>query len=97
MSYLWAVRTTELNKMEQKAKKYDIRLLRKRLGLKQSEAAGMFGISTRSWQRLEANPVTLVEYVALIEASGGKFIFPENPYAVFERGGNTYIIKEFEV
>jgi transcriptional regulator with XRE-family HTH domain len=81
--------------MKQKVQKFDIKKLRKQLGLTQEQAASSIGMSTRNWQRIESNPVSLPMMVEFIQANGGVFKVPENPFDVFVVGDTIFSQKDF--
>jgi DNA-binding transcriptional regulator YiaG len=83
--------------MKQKVPKFDIKKLRKQLLLTQEQAAASIGVSTRSWQRMESSPVSLPRLVEFIQANGGKFRVPDNPFDVFIVGEFIFSQKDFTV
>lgn len=81
--------------MSKKARKYDVKSLRKRLKLSQSDAASKLGISTRTWQRMEYDGATLAEFVGFVD-SIGSFV-TTSPIDVFRVGDEVFNSKNFEL
>ncbi len=82
--------------MKGKVQKFDIKKLRKALGMTQAEAASSLEMSTRNYQRVEADVVRLPVLVQFIKANGGKFKVPEDPFEVFEIGDRIFSQKDFK-
>lgn len=83
--------------MIKKVQKFDIKKLRKEIGMTQAEAALSMGVSTRTYQRIELEPVRLPVLAHFVLASGGKFKVPQNPFEFFEIGGKTFSQNNFTV
>jgi len=83
--------------MRQKVQKFDIKKLRKALGMTQAEAASSLEMSTRNYQRVESESVRLPVLTQFILANGGKFKVPQNPFEVFEVGEAIFSQKDFLV
>ena len=81
--------------MKHNSQKFDIRKLRKALNITQADAAGMMGMSTRNWQRVESAPVELPLLVQFIKSACGVFKVPQDPFDLFEIGGSIFSQKDF--
>lgn len=73
---------------------YDIRKLRTRLRLSQSDCASMLGWSTRKLQRVECS-ATYEQFVLFVK-SYGEFVVPENRYDIFRINDELFDVKKFE-
>lgn len=80
--------------MSKKTRKYDVKYLRKRLKLSQSEAASKIGVSTRTWQRMEYDGATIAEFIGFVD-SIGSFV-TTSPIDVFKVGEEVFNSKNFE-
>ena len=80
--------------MSKKTRKYDVKYLRKRLKLSQSEAASKIGVSTRTWQRMEYDGATIAEFIGFVD-SVGSFV-TTSPIDVFKVGEEVFNSKNFE-
>ena len=63
----------------------NIRLIRKKIGMTQTECAKLFGISLRSWQRREANGTVKDIQISKIEYEHLLLLAGEHPDFVLEK------------
>ena len=85
-----------MNKKAFKSQRYDLRKLRKSLEMSQSAAAESIDVSVRKWQRIEKE-ATLEQVTAFIIANAGMFVFPENPFDIFQIKEQIFKLSDIKV